>query len=161
LRHQLAALPQAAPKARSVATRSGPPSVLYVRSPLSRLGLARRRREHGDEGHGRSARRGGRMMTNHVVRLYTRRPRSSCSSSRGPESRRAPGSRRRRIRRSRSRAASAAPPARRQARSAHRGPAGGGEPSSPDPLPGPRLRQRPLPWCASSIFHRSPPRGTS
>jgi len=45
LRHQLAALPQAAPKAQSVATRSGSPSVLYVRSTASPVSSS-----HGDDG---------------------------------------------------------------------------------------------------------------
>jgi len=53
LRHQLAALPQAAPKARSVATRSGPPSVLYVRSPASPVSASHGDDGwHSDEGHG-------------------------------------------------------------------------------------------------------------
>ena len=53
LRHQLAALPKAAPKAQQVATRSASPSVLYVRSTASPVSASHGDDgEHGDEGHG-------------------------------------------------------------------------------------------------------------
>ena len=44
LRHQLAALPQAAPKAQQVATRSASPGVRYVRSTASPVSAS-----HGDD----------------------------------------------------------------------------------------------------------------
>ena len=45
LRHQLAALPKAAPNAQPVATRSAAPGVLYVRSAASPVSSS-----HGDDG---------------------------------------------------------------------------------------------------------------
>ena len=45
LRHQLAALPKAAPTAQPVATRSAAPGVLYVRSAASPVSSS-----HGDDG---------------------------------------------------------------------------------------------------------------
>jgi len=49
LRHQLAALPQAAPKAHPVATRSAAPGVRYVRSTASPVSAS-----HGDDGEHRA-----------------------------------------------------------------------------------------------------------
>jgi hypothetical protein len=45
LRHQLAALPKAAPKVQPVAARSASPGVLYVRSPAAPVPTS-----HGDDG---------------------------------------------------------------------------------------------------------------
>lgn len=45
LRRQLAALPKAGPKGQTFATRSTPPDVRYVRSPVSPIAAP-----HGDEG---------------------------------------------------------------------------------------------------------------
>ena len=61
LRHQLAALPKAAPKAQPVATRSAAPGVLYVRSAASPVSASHGDDgEHSSEGHDGGARRGGR-----------------------------------------------------------------------------------------------------
>jgi hypothetical protein len=53
LRHELAALPKAAPKAHPVATRSASPGVLYVRSTASPVSSFHGDDgEYGSEGHG-------------------------------------------------------------------------------------------------------------
>ena len=53
LRHQLAALPKAAPKAQPVVTRSASPGVRYVRSAASPVSASHGDDgEHGAEGHG-------------------------------------------------------------------------------------------------------------